>query len=99
MAIKIGSVSKVPEGKGIVVTTESGLQIALFKINGQIIAMKNECPHMQGPLGEGELEGTTLTCPWHGWQFNCLSGECLTMPGEETPKIRIKVEDDDIYLE
>ncbi len=98
MAVKIASVNEIPEGKGIVIQVESGKEMALFKINGEIFALDNLCPHMGGPLGEGELEGACLTCPWHGWQFDVRSGTCENMPGDDATKIEIVVKNDEVYL-
>jgi len=38
-------------------------------------ALDGVCPHQGGPLGAGSLCGTTLTCPWHGWQFDVADGQ------------------------
>jgi nitrite reductase/ring-hydroxylating ferredoxin subunit len=53
---------------------------------------------MGGPLGEGELEGSCLTCPWHGWQFNVRTGACENMPGDDASKIEVFVRDGGVYL-
>ncbi|MEQ1505076.1 MAG: Rieske 2Fe-2S domain-containing protein, partial [Myxococcota bacterium] len=34
-------------------------------------------PHAGGPLGEGQLDGCTLTCPWHGWSYDLETGKSL----------------------
>ena len=38
------------------------------------LAMDDSCPHQGGPLGEGELAGTVVTCPWHEWRFDARTG-------------------------
>ena len=96
--IKLANVNDIPEGKGIIVPAPHGQEIALFKIKGQIYALDNACPHMGGPLGEGEIEGCTVTCPWHGWQFDIKNGTCVNMPGEEAAAIPITVKDGEIFL-
>jgi len=98
MATKLASVEDIPEGKGIIVNTEHGKEVALFKVGGEIFALENLCPHMGGPLGEGELEGSCLTCPWHGWQFDVRSGVCDNMPGDDVLKIEVFVKDGNVYL-
>lgn len=99
---KIAHVKDVPEGKAIIVYAQEGLEIALFKVNGEIFALENACPHMGGPLGEGEicLEDAKIcvTCPWHGWQFDLSSGACQNVPYERAKKIYIVVENGEIYL-
>lgn len=54
--------------------------VALFHVNEEILAMENTCPHAGGPLGEGTLDGEVVTCPWHGWEFNVRTGQCVKNP-------------------
>jgi len=56
----------------------AGKAIAVSKADGSYYACSNTCPHAEGPLGEGTLEGHVLTCPYHGWQFDVRDGSCLT---------------------
>ena len=58
--------------------TVGGKEIALFNVDGNFYAIDNTCPHRGGPLGEGELEGCAVTCPWHAWTFDLKTGESLT---------------------
>ena len=57
--------------------------LALFNVNGEIFALDNTCPHAGGPLGEGDLEGDIVKCPWHGWKFNVRTGQRIRNPGQE----------------
>jgi len=51
--------------------------VALFNVDGAFFALDGVCPHAAGRLGEGTLR-RTVTCPWHGWQFDVMTGEnCL----------------------
>lgn len=67
-------------GKAFVV---AGRQLAFFNADGRIFAIDNVCPHDGGPLAEGSLEGTTITCPWHGAEFDITSGKVLCPPAVE----------------
>ena len=49
--------------------------LALANVDGRFYATQNACLHLEGPLGEGWLEGPVLTCPWHGWQYDVRTGE------------------------
>lgn len=49
-------------------------EIALFNVAGTFYALDNTCPHQGGPLAEGWLDGTTVTCPWHAWTFKLTDG-------------------------
>ena len=76
-SVKVAKAADVPPGEGRVV--QAGTRsLALFNVDGAYHAIDNECPHRGGPLGEGELEGCLLTCPWHAWQFDVRTGESVT---------------------
>lgn len=56
-----------------------GRIFAVFNVDGVFHVLDGICPHAGGPLGKGMLRGNVVTCPWHGWQFNVVSGQhCLT---------------------
>ena len=71
--VKIAEVKDVPVGTGISIQTQ-GKAIALFNCDGTFLAINDTCPHQGGPLGEGELAGTVVTCPWHEWRFDARTG-------------------------
>jgi nitrite reductase/ring-hydroxylating ferredoxin subunit len=55
-----------------------GKEIALARVaEGECYAVGGRCTHLRAPLGKGALEGTTLTCPWHGSQFDVASGRLV----------------------
>lgn len=99
---KIARLSDVPEGKGLIVRLPSGQEIAIFKVGHEVFALANECPHMGGPLGEGEVtiedSKKCVTCPWHGWEFELSSGVCENEPHERAKTYPIVVQGEDIYL-
>ena len=71
------TLSKLPQG-GCKVFRVSGKQIALFKREDNIYACNNRCPHEGFPLSEGDIDANcVLTCNWHNWKFNLVSGENL----------------------
>ena len=73
---------------------------ALFNIEGTFYAMGNSCPHRGGPLGEGSLAGSTVTCPLHGAEFNVKTGEVLGPPAETGVKsYAVRVEGQDVLIE
>ena len=55
------------------VETPWGVQ-ALYRIGGEILCAQAFCPHLGGPLFQGTLSGATVTCPWHQWRYDLLSG-------------------------
>jgi len=54
--------------------------LATVSVNGNLVTFEELCPHRAGPLSEGSLEGTRLTCPWHGSVFNLEDGSVLKGP-------------------
>jgi nitrite reductase (NADH) small subunit len=83
--VRAAEVGSIPSGEGVVLEL-GGKAIALFHLDGRYYATANRCAHRGGPLGEGLLEGTVVTCPWHGWEFDVSTGICLG-----NPKVRIEV--------
>ncbi len=77
--IFVGRVTDLPEGRVKTVTART-VSICLSHFDGQWAAMDNHCPHQGGPLGEGSIEtglggACWLRCPWHGWDFDPLTGK------------------------
>lgn len=50
----------------------------LVEINGELIAYAATCPHMLGPLQDAKIEQGQVTCPWHGYRFDVITGECIS---------------------
>ncbi len=77
-----------------------GKEIALFNCDGEYYAIDNDCTHIGGPLCEGEINGETVTCPWHGAEFNIRTGEVLGPPADENVNsYRVHVEGGRILIE
>ena len=66
----------------------------LVKFHGQIRAYKNECAHLGLPLDNANVNPETgvLTCNWHGFRFNCESGECITAPEAQLEAMPLRVD-------
>ncbi len=89
---------EVPEGTGRTVEI-GGKQIALFNAGGKFYAIGNVCLHRQGPLGEGDLEGTIVTCPWHGWQYDVTTGCNTDEPSRKVACFAVRVDGDEVLIE
>ncbi len=72
--VQVLKTADLPAGECRAVTA-NGIELAVYNVDGKFYVLKNECPHSGGPLGEGMLDGTTVTCPWHGWQFDVCTGK------------------------
>lgn len=96
---RIASANNLAPGKGTTVKV-GNKQIALFNVEGNFYAIDNTCTHSGGPLGEGRLAGTAVTCPWHGARFDVTSGKLLTPPAtSDVASYPTKIEDGDIWVE
>jgi nitrite reductase/ring-hydroxylating ferredoxin subunit len=84
-------VSTVPDGSGLLVG-----DVSVFNVDGRLCATQEKCTHRQGPLSKGKLDGSTVTCPWHGSQFNVCTGELLRGPATDPLKTYRVVVDGDI---
>ncbi|MFQ5745546.1 MAG: Rieske (2Fe-2S) protein [Acidobacteriota bacterium] len=93
----VAKTTDLAHGEGKVVEA-NGTAIALFNIDGTFHAIDNTCLHRGGPLGDGMCDGATVTCPWHGWQYDVTSGECLNMPGEQVDRYEVLIEGDDVRV-
>jgi nitrite reductase/ring-hydroxylating ferredoxin subunit len=78
-AVKVADVKEVSPGSGKVVQA-AGKTLALFNIAGKFYAIDNRCTHVGGPLGEGKVAGTVVTCPWHGSRFDVTTGQVVEGP-------------------
>lgn len=58
-----------------------GKEILVVSTSAGIRVYSGICPHLMGPLCEGKIVGDTITCPWHGYRFDLITGRCLTIPG------------------
>ncbi len=76
---KVGTMMELTAGKPLRATID-GTRILIFLVEGQPVATAARCPHAQGPLHQGEICGSQLICPWHGWTFNLPSGSCEEDP-------------------
>ena len=95
--IKVANTNDLKPGENKVVDV-NGNEVGLFNVDGEFFAISNTCPHRGGPLGEGMLEGSVVTCPHHGWQFDVKSGQNARMPGPNVPCYKVKVEGNDVFV-
>ena len=92
--VKVCRTSEVKSGCGKSVEID-GKAIGVFNVDG----INDVCGHRGGPLAEGEMDGTTVICPWHGWRYNVTTGENELLPNLPTEKYEVKVEQDDVLVE
>ena len=88
----------VPAEARVRSVTVDGRSIALARCGGTLGALDNHCPHQGGPLGEGEVEGMIVTCPWHEWRYDVRTGVNTDDPGCKVASYPVKVEGDTVLV-
>jgi thiamine pyrophosphate-dependent acetolactate synthase large subunit-like protein/CDGSH-type Zn-finger protein len=94
---RVGDVGFVPDGSVVTVTAGTAA-VALAHVDGRYSALCNHCPHQGGPLGEGTIENGVLRCPWHGWDFDPLTGRGTGDHADHVPVYPCEVREDGIYV-
>lgn len=97
--VKVAKTSDLKPGKAKILKAK-GKEIALYNVNGKFYATQNECTHEGGPLGEGDLDGKVVTCPWHASMFDITTGKVLSPPAiEDVKTYKVKVKGEDVFVE
>ena len=96
--VKVCKTTDVREGSGRSMDV-NGKSVAVFNIEGNFYAINDICGHRGGPLGEGELDGKTVVCPWHGWRYDVTTGANELVPDLPTNRYDVKVEGEDVLVD
>jgi len=78
-----------------------GKEIVVCNVDGNYFAIDDTCTHSGASLSEGKLEDSTITCDWHGAQFECKTGKLVKFPAEiaNLKSYNVIVESDDVIVE
>jgi len=96
--LEIAKLEDIPVLGARVVKTDT-MNIALFRTSGdEVFAIKDECPHKKGPLSQGIVHGTSVTCPMHNWKIDLASGEALGPDEGCTNTFATKIENGRVFL-
>jgi len=96
--ISIGDLTSFPSGE-VREVLHSGEPFAICNVDGELHAVRGVCPHQGGPLGQGALHGKMLVCPWHAWEFDCVSGQNDYDADVILEKIAVVVKGNDVSLD
>ncbi len=94
---RILDVDALPEGRVVAVTVGTHTY-AVSHVDGRYGALDNRCPHQGGPLAEGTLEDGVLRCPWHGFDYDPVTGQPPGQFGDCVPAHPVEVREDGIHL-
>jgi len=91
------AVADLPPGVGAEVMV-GGQAVALFNVGGTFYALAGRCPHRGGPLAQGFLDGSRVSCPWHDYTFDVTTGENVVRAELKVERYEVKVEDGTVFV-
>jgi nitrite reductase/ring-hydroxylating ferredoxin subunit len=91
------AVADLPPGSAAEVLV-GGQPVALFNVQGTFHALAGRCPHRGGPLGQGFLDGSQVSCPWHNYTFEVTTGENVVSADLRVARYEVKVEDGRVFV-
>lgn len=86
--VDVAASAEIVEGRSHVVDG----RLALVRVQGRVYAVDNRCPHRDGELGQGDLEGFHLYCPLHAWVFDVRDGRAFFPRGAEVACFEVREE-------
>lgn len=97
--IKVVELENIPVLGSRVIKTASD-DIAVFRSkDDRVFAVRDACPHKQGPLSQGIMHGTSVTCPLHNWKIDLTNGEALAPDEGCANTFPAKVEEGNVYIQ
>ncbi len=96
--IKIGTLDDIPRRGARCVATPRG-RIAVFRTgDDHVFAIDDHCPHKGGPLSQGIVHGTSVTCPLHNWVISLETGRAQGADEGAVRSIAVKVDGGAIFI-
>lgn len=97
--VRIGKLSEMPTEGTAKAFELPGTTICMARVNGQLAALNDVCPHQGAPLSEGAIEDGRLVCSWHGWSFDPETGAELRNPLGSATVYPLRVDGEDVLCE
>ncbi len=91
--IDAGKVAGIADGRARRVAMPDGAEVALFRIGDKLSAVAGACAHQGGPLAEGKIIDGCITCPWHGYQYDPVTGRSPPPFTERIATYQVRVRD------
>jgi nitrite reductase (NADH) small subunit len=95
--IKMGKTSELSPGSSVEKRILAR-RIAVFNVEGKLYGIESDCKHMKASLQKGNVQNYIVTCPWHHWQYDIKTGQCLTVDKFKLKTYAVEVEGDDVYI-
>jgi nitrite reductase (NADH) small subunit len=97
--IDIAALSDIPRQGARLVKTTAGCLAVFRTADDQVFALQDRCPHKGGPLSEGIVHGTSVTCPLHAWVFDLNTGQAQGADEGAVATYAVKVEGGRVWLD
>jgi nitrite reductase (NADH) small subunit len=111
---RVARVDEIPRRGGLIVSVR-GAEVGVFRVGARLVAWRNVCPHFAAPVCRGTVAGTALPsrvheyaygrdgevlqCPWHGWEFDLLTGRHLAVGSRARLRpYPVEIHGDDVYI-
>ena len=96
---RVAALDEVTPGQPKLVEAH-GVRVVLSRAGDRVYACGGICTQRGGPLSEGKLSGTRLTCPWHGWMFDVRTGQCaFPARGTAIASYTVRVDGNDVFVD
>src|SRR5215469_9590165 len=89
----------VPDEGRVRAVAVDGRSVALSRCGDRLGALENRCPHQGGPLGEGSIEKGWLRCPWHGYDYDPVTGRPPEGFADGVPAYPVEKRADGVYVQ
>jgi nitrite reductase/ring-hydroxylating ferredoxin subunit len=96
--VKVASLTALPPGN-VMQAEAGGNSYVVCNLDGELYAYDGICPHAGGPLGEGNLVGNILVCPWHSWEYDCRTGVNTFDDSVTLASFPVKTQGEDILID
>ncbi|HEY6375443.1 MAG TPA: Rieske 2Fe-2S domain-containing protein [Edaphobacter sp.] len=97
--VRLCGLAEAPAVGQVMEAEVEGVGVCLANVGGELSVLDNVCPHRQGPLGQGWVEGEAVVCPWHSWAFHAKTGVAEYPEGERVGTFAVRVEGEDVLVE
>jgi nitrite reductase (NADH) small subunit len=95
----IGALDAIPRRGARVVRLAQGCVAVFRAADDQVFALEDRCPHKGGPLSQGIVHGTSVTCPLHNWVMSLETGEAQGADEGRAQTFYLRVEEGRVLID
>jgi 3-phenylpropionate/trans-cinnamate dioxygenase ferredoxin subunit len=97
--VRVAKLADCPVGELTAVMARE-TPVVLANVEGRVCALLDQCSHEEYPLSDGELDGDTVVCAYHGARFDACSGARKTLPAVlPVQAFPVEVRDGEVYVD